>query len=529
MRGFARAALGVGLFTLLATLNSGGYRYGAADQAFYIPAILDALNPALFPRDGALVGPQARFFFIDEIVAGGIRVLGGSIESWFLAGYLLSLIVLALSLGALGRTVFSSPLAVTTLLAIYTLKHRIAKTGVNTLEGYFHPRVLVFAAGVAAVTLYLRGRPWLALGLVALAGLLHPTTAAFFVLLIGTAAWVTEPRARRALTAIGLVAALTFAWLVTVGPWRDALVPMDDEWRRLLSSKDYLFPVEVWPLSAWAINLATAGIAILGLAARLPRRLVRRSAVREGGSVIAEAGQRMGLPRRSVPAKAGTATPRERGLLAGAVVLIALFIVTLPAVEMGLALAVQLQISRVFWLLELLAMIPLVWWLVDRPAALGRTGRRVAIGVTSVLVAAAAVRGGYVAFVEREPAVFRYSLPESDWSAAMRWIQTQTPIDAHILADPGHAFLYGYPVRFIGRDVYLEDVKDTAMALYNRVAAARVISRLRDLGDFSTLTADRAQSLATIYNLDYLVTTQPLALPEVAVFGRFHIYRLTPR
>jgi hypothetical protein len=506
MRGFARAAIGVGLFTLLATLNSGGYRYGAADQAFYIPAILDALDPALFPRDGALVGPQARFFFIDEIVAGGIRVLGGSIESWFLAGYLLSLILLALSLGALGRTVFSSSLAVTTLLAIYTLKHRIAKTGVNTLEGYFHPRVLVFAAGVAGVTLYLRGRTWLALGLVALAGLLHPTTAAFFVLLIGTAAWVTEPRDRRTLTAIGLVAALTFAWLVTVGPWRDALVPMDDEWRRLLSSKDYLFPVEVWPLSAWAINLATAAIAILGLAARLPHRPVHRSAMREGESVLAKAG--------------------ERGLLAGAIVLLALFIVTLPAVEMGLALAVQLQISRVFWLLELLAMIPLVWWLVDRPAALGRTGRRVAIGVTSVLVAAAAVRGGYVAFVEREPAVFRYSLPESDWSAAMRWIQTQTPIDAHILADPGHAFLYGYPVRFIGRDVYLEDVKDTAMALYNRAAAARVISRLRDLGDFSTLTAEHAQSLAMTYDLDYLVTAQSLSLPEAAAFGRFHIYHL---
>ena len=38
-------------FVLLATLNSAGYRYGASDQAFYIPAVLRHLDPALFPRD----------------------------------------------------------------------------------------------------------------------------------------------------------------------------------------------------------------------------------------------------------------------------------------------------------------------------------------------------------------------------------------------------------------------------------------------------------------------------------------------
>ncbi len=484
---------GTALFTLIATLNAGGYRYGAADQAFYIPAILETLHPDLFPRDRALIGPQARYFFIDEIVAGGITVLGGSIETWFLAGYLLTLIALAASLTAFGRTVFSSPLAVVALLAIYTLKHRIAKTGVNTLEGYFHPRVLVFAAGVAAVTLYLRGRLWPALALVAIAGLLHPTTAAFFVLLIGTAAWVTMPRARRTLAVLAGAGALAFAWLVTMGPWRDALVPMDEAWRRLLSSKDYLFPVDVWPWSAWVINLGTAAIAIAGMAARQ---------------------------------RAGVARAGERGLLAGAIVLLALFVISLPFVQMGIAFTVQLQISRVFWLLELLALVPLVWWLVDRPATLDSARRRAALLVTSVLVVAAILRGGYVTFVEREPAVFRFSLPPSDWSDAMRWIQSQTPIDAHLLADPGHAFLYGYPVRFIGRDVYLEDVKDTAMALYNREAAGRVIARLRDVGDFSSLSAEQARALATQYGLDYLVTVQSMDLPEAAAFGRFRVYFL---
>ena len=32
-------------FVVLATFNSAGYRYGASDQAFYVPAILEQLNP----------------------------------------------------------------------------------------------------------------------------------------------------------------------------------------------------------------------------------------------------------------------------------------------------------------------------------------------------------------------------------------------------------------------------------------------------------------------------------------------------
>jgi len=65
-------------FLVLATLNAGGYRYGASDQAFYIPAILKQLSPALFPRDTALIGPQARYFFVDEIVAALVARSGWS-------------------------------------------------------------------------------------------------------------------------------------------------------------------------------------------------------------------------------------------------------------------------------------------------------------------------------------------------------------------------------------------------------------------------------------------------------------------
>ena len=57
------------VFALLATANSGGYRYGVGDQAFYIPATELRLTPDAFPRDRALIASQARLTIVDEALA----------------------------------------------------------------------------------------------------------------------------------------------------------------------------------------------------------------------------------------------------------------------------------------------------------------------------------------------------------------------------------------------------------------------------------------------------------------------------
>jgi hypothetical protein len=478
-------------FVALATLNAGGYRYGASDQAFYIPAILKQLDPSLYPRDTALIGPQARYFFIDEIVAGVIRATGWSMETCFAAGYVLSLVIMYAALWRFGHLFFRSSLATWALIAAETLRHRITKTGVNTLEGYFHPRILVFAVGVWSITAYLRGRPWLALGAVLLAGLLHPTTAAFFVLFLVVAIWTTEPYARRVIGALVTLGLIAVSWLLLAGPVRGSLWPMDAEWRELLASKDYLFPVRDWAAGAWLANLGTAALAIGVLAHRV---------------------------------RSGLARPREQGLLAGAVVLLAGFFLTLPAVTMGSAFFVQLQISRVFWMLDLLATVSLVSLLVDQPA--GTTATRWRQAVAALLIAVACARGLWVAMVDHgERPLWSQRLPEDDWTRVMRWAEAQ-PVRTHLLADPGHAWRYGAPLRYAGRDVFLEEVKDTAMAIYARDSATRVIERTRALGDFSALDAPTALALAARYRLDYLVIDRDLDLPRVHQEGRFRIYAL---
>lgn len=484
-------AAGATTFLVVATLNAGGYRYGASDQAFYIPAILKQLDPALFPRDTALIGPQARYFFVDEIVAALVRVTGWSIEAWFAIGYLVTLTVFYLGLWRLGHHLFRTRHAAWALIAAETLRHRITRTGVNTHEGYFHPRVLVFAVGVWAIAAYLRGRSAIALAVVLVAGLLHPTTAAFFVVFLVPAIWVTEPGARRLIGAAVGAGLVAVSWLLIAGPLRGALTPMDPEWRALLAPKDYLFPVQDWDAGAWIANLGTAALAIGTLAWRAAR---------------------------------GRSSPREEGLIAGAAVLTAGFLVTLPAVTAGSAFFVQLQISRVFWILDLLGVVSVLWLILEREAQpVSPTVQR---AVVAVMVSAALARGLWVSLAEpRDRPLIAWSLPQNDWTRIIAWAGTQ-PVRVHWVADPGHAWRFGTPLRFSGRDVLLEEVKDTAMAIYSRDSATRVIDRQAALAAFSTLDADGARTLAQRYGLDYLVTVTPMALPEVHREGEFLVYAL---
>jgi hypothetical protein len=117
-------------------------------------------------------------------------------------------------------------------------------------------------------------------------------------------------------------------------------------------------------------------------------------------------------------------------------------------------------------------------------------------------------------------------LPASDWDDALTWIRTQ-PLDAHVLADPGHAWKYGTSVRVAAeRDVFLEEVKDSAVAIYSRDVAVRFLERVRASLDFDQMTADRARDLAARYDLDYLVFEKDLPLPVAYRNARFKVYLL---
>ena len=494
-RPLTRGAVVGGLvaFVVLATLNAGGYRYGASDQAFYIPAVLHQLDPALFPRDWAMLGAQGRFFLVDEIFAGLVRLTGVSLAIWFAVAQLTTLAVLYGGALALGRQVLTSPWAITAWIAALTLRHRIAKTGANTLEGYFHPRLLVFGLGLFALADVLRGRRWRPVLLLLASTTLHPTTAALFLGLVLVAIVVSDTRLRVPVASGGAVVALAGAAALLAGLTPFDLRPMDATWRALVATKDYTFPT-AWSLGTWATNLA-------------------------GPIVLAAIGWRRH--------RDGALSHAERGLLTGCFALVAGFLMSLPLVAAGVPLAVQLQTSRAFWPVEIVATLYLVWWLVDRPAPTNaRRWQTHAVALT--LVAVSVARAGYVGFVERpERATLAFDLPHDDWATALRWIRDETPTDTYVLADPGHAWKFGTAVRIgAARDVFLEETKDVAMAMYSRDAAHRVTGRIGATQGFADLPAAAIAALAAREGLDVFVTERALDLPVAHRAGAITVYRL---
>jgi hypothetical protein len=262
---------------------------------------------------------------------------------------------------------------------------------------------------------------------------------------------------------------------------------MDPTWASVLAGKDYVFPSD-WGAAFWIVNVGY--LVVAGVVFQLRRQR-------------------------------GVALPREAGLLAGAAALVAIFLISWPMMSAGIALALQLQTSRVFWMLDLLASIYIAWLLAELPPA------AFARWIVLAIVVIAVGRGVYVMRTEHAGnAIVRLDIPQDNWTDAMHWI-AQTSTDTHVLADPGHAWKYGSSVRVAGgRDVLVEEVKDAAVALYSRDVAMWVLGRLQDTQHFDTFTPDQFHALALRYDLDYLVVDHDVALPLVYRNQQFRIYQL---
>ena len=496
MRRLLLLAIGAIGFGCLVVLNVGGYRYGVSDQAFYIPVILQELTPNMYPHDASLIAAQDRFFFFDDWFAGILRYSNISIPSGFLIGYALTLLLIFGAIVAVGRSIYTSWWTVSALAIGLTIRHRIPDTAVNTLESYFHPRLLAFSIGLWAVAAFLRGRTWLALVVTGIALLAHPTTGLWFVVFVGSAALVSDRNARPSLIAL-IFMAVVGATYALAGPLREQLVVMDPTWSNVLSTKDYLIASEWLPIT-WFGHCAVVGLI---------------------GYVY--------WYRRSL----GLNSTKEDGLIIGCVVLLGLFLLSVPFASARIALVVQLQFNRIFWLLDLFGSIYLAWLLVESPlwsrSKLAWLRKAPRPAMAALLLVLALSRGGYVMFVERTGhPVLEANLAPSDWHEVMEWAATQ-PLGTHFLAEPDHAVRYGTSIRASGgQDVFLEIIKDTGIAIYSADIAHRLSQRIADLGDFKSLNATTALRLADQYDLDFLITEHSIDLPETKQTGRFHVYDL---
>ena len=303
--------------------------------------------------------------------------------------------------------------------------------------------------------------------------------------------FVNQPAWRRGLLATGAILALGGLWAVTVGPLAGRLVTMDGPWLAVLANRDYLFPAQ-WPVYAWLVNLAYLPVIYLAWRQRVAR---------------------------------GVAVPAEAGLIVGSVALVVVFLVSVPFSASHVALAVQLQTNRVFWLLDIGMTAYLAWWLGAGP--LGSTAGRRAALVVVVLVLSAA-RGAYVLGQADGRRLVAVDLPDTPWTETMRWLAGQ-PAAWNVLTDPGHAWKYGSSVRVAaGRDTVLDDSKDPALAMYDRTIALRVADRERALMDFPHLSTEDLRRLGQTYAADVVVTPREerLNLPVLFQNAGFVVYAL---
>ena len=456
------------------------------------PQVLRHLDPALFPRDAPLIDTQARLMFNDEIVALIARATGASLPVEFLALYGLTLLTLLFAITRLGGHYFKTGGAVVALAAALTLRHAIARTGTNTLEGYFHPRQFAFALGLLALAMFIERRHLRALIIMIVVAAMHPTTALWFAVWLLVVAWVARaswrPRIIWALTAAGLVA----VWMLWRGPLAPRLHRMDSDWLAVIADKDYLFPM-AWPLNAWVTNLVSLPIIVWAWRAR-----------RRAGLLFAE----------------------ETGIVFGALALAAVFAVSLPLDAARVALAVQLQVGRVFWMLDILATIYVVWVLAEGREMAPKVQRRASLAA-SVLIVLSVVRGTYN-MSSSSPIARSWRSTSSIRIGARRWRGLE----------PHRHQPDGWRTRCTPRS--------TVRAYGPRVTVMCCLMRRRTRRSPSTIAAspcawrtdaglskenawnrvEGAQALARRYGLDYLVTSGSVDLPVAYRAGSLTVYRL---
>ncbi|MEZ5283567.1 MAG: hypothetical protein R2712_01915 [Vicinamibacterales bacterium] len=174
---------------------------------------------------------------VDEIVGEAIRATGWSIETWFAILYVVTVLALAGALWALGQRAYRTPLAVWTLLAAETLRHRITRAN-SALEATSTRACWCSRSACGRSPSTLRGRPWMARRRRCFRG--TTSMAAFFLVFLVPALGSRSPDA--AGDRVGcLCRRRSRRLLLLAGPLRTAVAPMDRR-RTLLASRTTCFP-----------------------------------------------------------------------------------------------------------------------------------------------------------------------------------------------------------------------------------------------------------------------------------------------
>ena len=319
-----------------------------------------------------------------------------SLQHLFLALYVTSLLLLVAGASRIGARLYRTRWAVAALGAALTLRHAIAKTGANTLEGYFHPRQLAFALGRdrgrgvsrAAGARRRRAAPVGGAGAPDDRVLVHGVARRRrLVRPSGMAPGADRVRRRRWSPRAG-----SRLWR---GPLAGRLAPMDADWLAVIGDQDYLFPL-AWPVDVWVTNLIAVPVIVFCWRART---------------------------------RAGLTVPARRRSWSGALALAVIFF-ALAALQRGPGRARRAAAGHARVLDDRLPRDHLSG-VGDRGRRRRRaTGRRAAIAA-AVILALSTARGVYGCFIQfPDRRVLAIDVQHDDWRDAMAFARTTDPAAA---------------------------------------------------------------------------------------------------
>jgi hypothetical protein len=206
-----------------------GYHYGVEDEAIYLPAVKQILNPSLYPHDSRFFAAQTGFTAFPALMAFLSRVSHLSVHATFFVVYCLSVVAFVWVLGLLGGKIFPEArprwAAVLMPCALWTMP--VAGTALFIMDQHLHPRNLATIALLVAVLAVLEGKIALAPAALAVAAAVHPLMALYgasLVVMFARRGWV--------LHLAGLAVGIPLGWY-----W---LPPVATAWRQAANSYYFL-------------------------------------------------------------------------------------------------------------------------------------------------------------------------------------------------------------------------------------------------------------------------------------------------
>ena len=208
--GDRRLVLTLAISSLILVVH--GYHYGVEDEAIYLPAVKQILNPSLYPHDSRFFAAQTGFTAFPASMAFLSRVSHLSVHATFFVVYCLSMVAFVWVLGLLAGKIFpgarSRWAAVLVPCALWTMP--VAGTALFIMDQHLHPRNLATIALLVALLGMLEGKIAIAPAALAVAAAIHPLMALYgasLVVMFAKRGWALH------LAALAVGIPLAWYWL----------------------------------------------------------------------------------------------------------------------------------------------------------------------------------------------------------------------------------------------------------------------------------------------------------------------------